>query len=93
MTQGDPQGRCTHVKFTYFKDSGKYYSEGELDFPYESDKPVLYYDICSRVRKMLQEGKRPGLIDGSNFHTLITVYTVFGPLQALFVRGKDNAIE
>ena len=73
----------THVKFVYFKESGKYYSEGALDFPY-----APFYDICTKVREMLKRGERPGLIDGHDFDVLCTVYTDVGPLPVLFVKER-----
>lgn len=57
------------VKLTYFKDTGKYYSEGE----YES-RCLQLYAIWDEVRDMLRKGKRPGLVDGHSFpYVLIEV--------------------
>ncbi|QSM00860.1 hypothetical protein YerA41_159 [Yersinia phage YerA41] len=44
------------VKLTYFKRSGKYYTEGE----YESEHKWLH-DITDEIRKMRSEGKLPGI--------------------------------
>lgn len=48
------------VKLTYFKQSGKYYSEGS----YETTRDDMY-GIFEEVRAMLDSGKRPGLVDGA----------------------------
>lgn len=81
----------THVKFVYFKENGKYYSEGEHEIPYEDDgKPAPFYRCLEIVQAMLDAGKRPGLVDGFGFNTLVTVYTVYGPLMWLFIRGEDR---
>lgn len=49
------------VKLTYFKKSGKYYSEGE----YESEVPEYHdWQIYEEVRKFQTDGKLPGLVDG-----------------------------
>ncbi len=57
------------VKLTYFKDTGKYYSEGE----YTSNKLQLF-EIFSEVRQMLASGTRPGLVDGKNeFYAVVDV--------------------
>lgn len=57
------------VKLTYFKLRGKFYSEGE----YESQESELF-EIVSEVRRMLQEGRLPGLQDGcSDFSVLVDV--------------------
>ena len=47
------------VKLTYFKPSGKYYSEGE----YESKK-LNPFEIYEEVKGMDDVGVRPGLITG-----------------------------
>lgn len=44
------------VKLTYFKRSGKYYSEGE----FETENQWLH-EITDEVRKMRADGKLPGL--------------------------------
>ncbi|BES79973.1 hypothetical protein [Yersinia phage vB_Yru_GN1] len=44
------------VKLTYFKRSGKYYTEGE----YESEHKWLH-DITDEIHKMRSEGKLPGI--------------------------------
>ena len=88
----------TCVTFVYFKDTGKYYSEGEVSVPYEppydkdsdAPEPVPFWEILERVRGMLRAGIRPGLIDGQDFHTLVTIYTEFGPLSYLYVRDQNG---
>ncbi len=57
------------VKLTYFKQSGKYYSDGE----YWSGKLALY-EIWEEVNEMLSSGKRPGLVNGKNeFYVTVDV--------------------
>ena len=56
------------AKLTYFKETGKYYSEGE----YDSSEDELY-KIWREVRKMQREGTLPGLTPGSKFHVLVKV--------------------
>lgn len=57
------------VKLTYFKHSGKFYTEGE----YVSQKLNLY-DIWDELKDMLRHGIRPGLIDGPcEFHVVVNV--------------------
>lgn len=93
-------GKVTHIELTYFKESGKYYSQGELDLPYEIRdhepekglQPVMFHVAVQVVEQMLRDGKRPGLIDGYDFHTLVTVFTEFGPLSCLFVRRADRTL-
>jgi hypothetical protein len=51
------------VSLTYFKHSGKYYTEGAFTVATGTG----YYDILEKVRKMLLDGKLPGLRDGSRF--------------------------
>jgi hypothetical protein len=47
------------VKLTYFKPSGKYYSEGE----YRTEKSELL-DIWDEVKQMRDEARLPGLCRG-----------------------------
>jgi len=52
------------IKLTYFKQSGKYYSEGDLEVT-NADRPWEIYD---QVRTLLKTRTLPGLIEGhSNF--------------------------
>lgn len=57
------------VKLTYFKESGKYYT----DEIYETDKEMMY-DVYDEVRQMQREGTLPGLVEGcgKEFTILIT---------------------
>jgi hypothetical protein len=71
----------THIKITYYKDSGKYYSEGEVDLP----ETVAFHEAIEIMKNKFIKGERPGLIDGSGFHALVTVFTEFGPLSWLFI--------
>ncbi len=48
------------VYLTYFKTSGKFYSQGTYE---TGDKPL--YKIWEEVRGFQEQGKLPGLIDGS----------------------------
>lgn len=92
LKKAEESVKSTHVKFTYFKLTGKYYSEGELDIPYEEGQPVSFYSCLHIIEQMLREGKRPGLVDGHDFHTLVTVYTEYGPLSHFFARREDGTL-
>lgn len=57
------------VELTYFKESGKYYSDGE----YVSEQEQLW-KIWEEVAEMFRRGERPGLVDGKQeFNTLVNV--------------------
>lgn len=84
--------KYTHVTLTYFKLSGKYYGQGEMQIPYEDDKPLPFHTCLNIVEQGLREGKRPGLVDGRDFHTLVTVYTEWGPGSHLFARREDYTL-
>lgn len=57
------------VKLTYFKYSGKYYSNGE----YDSDKEFIY-QIIDEVSQKVNLGRLPGLVEGANeFIVLVEV--------------------
>lgn len=49
-----------NVQLTYFKESGKYYSEGI----YQSSQLHLW-EIWDEVRELMKAGKLPGLVDGA----------------------------
>ena len=61
---------------TYFKESGKFYSSGDLEIeadPLETDKNTPYmYDVILQVRKMRDNGKLPGLTGGWDCYILIS---------------------
>jgi len=58
-----------NVKLIYFKDTGKYYSDGS----YLSQR-IHLWEIWDEVDQMFKKKKRPGLVDGNNeFYTLIEV--------------------
>ncbi|HEX9987061.1 MAG TPA: hypothetical protein VGE45_01080 [Chloroflexia bacterium] len=57
------------VELIYFKSSGKYYSEGQ----YETNREHMF-QIFDEVKEMRDQGKLPGLRDGSRgYHILVTV--------------------
>ncbi len=74
--------RITHIEIVYYKASGKYYSSGELDLEGEWE----FWKAIEHIKKnYIDIGKRPGLVDGDDYHWLITVYTEFGPLTWLYI--------
>lgn len=53
-----------NVKLTYFKKSGKYYSEGELEIA----DTIPVWEVYEQIRDLLKTRTLPGLIQGhSNF--------------------------
>lgn len=91
----------THVKLVYYRDSGKYYSEGETELP---DRVVFqgginhkirlaYHEALDAVEEMLNNGHRPGLVDGHDFHVLVTIYTEHGPLSVLMTRRTRGNLD
>jgi len=54
------------VKLTYFKDSGKYYSEARYASMNEFD-----YLVYREVREMVERGDLPGLRAGARFTVLV----------------------
>lgn len=88
--------KVTHIKLTYFKTSGKYYSEGELDLPYAGgateSRPLMFHEALERVVLELNAGRRPGLVDGMDFDVLVEVFTELGPFYHLFVRDEDGYV-
>lgn len=57
------------VQLTYFKDSGKFYTEGEY-----MSKKLNMFEIFEEVEHMLAAGSRPGLVSGRNeFYAVVNV--------------------
>lgn len=57
------------VELTYFKQSGKYYGDGE----YISNQEHLFM-IWDELSEMFARGERPGLVNGKQFfNTLVNV--------------------
>lgn len=52
------------VTIQYFKPSGKYYSEGEVDVP-----GPYFHNVVDQVRALFRRGQRPGLVDGELYFT------------------------
>lgn len=70
------------VKFTYYKKSGKYYSEGEKSYSTE----LNYYELYQAIVKDLDNGIRPGLVDGAlEFYCVVS-----GPVNFLVKPAKEN---
>jgi hypothetical protein len=58
-----------NVKLVYFRESGKYYDDGE----YDSHKEHIH-EIFEEVEDLSREGKLPGFVAGHNqYHVLIDV--------------------
>jgi hypothetical protein len=57
------------VKITYFKKSGKYYTDGEY-----TTQMLQMYEIWEELQQMFDNGKRPGLVDGVlEFYAVVEV--------------------
>lgn len=56
------------VKLTYFKRSGKYYSEGSYQTNYKHN-----YEIYDEVRTKLNSGNLPGLVEHHSTDYLVLV--------------------
>ncbi len=68
------------IKLSYFKASGKWYSDGE----YET-KCDFGYETWDEVRRMITQRHLPGLVDGcSEFIVLITLPEYAGLQHLLF---------
>ena len=65
------------VEFTYFKKSGKYYSDGKATLEAPS-----WYDVVELIKTIHKEGNLPGLVSGAKeFHIMADIAGV----PALFV--------
>jgi hypothetical protein len=57
------------VQLTYFKRSGKFYDKSE--FQAYANWPL--YEIWNLVRKLREEGRLPGLVDGAGREFMILI--------------------
>lgn len=72
------------VELTYFKEgSGKFYSSAEYE-------PIAqeFYAALTEIKELLKKGSRPGLVNGHEFHVLVTIYWENGSLPHLFTRDQ-----
>lgn len=63
------------VKLYYMKESGKYYSTGELHLrrsEVTADPAKSWYNATETVRNMVDSGNLPGLIPGSQFDVFMS---------------------
>ncbi|AIX13112.1 hypothetical protein NW77_104 [Erwinia phage phiEa2809] len=69
-----PNPTKLEMRLDYFKESGKYYSEGFLyiDRPKPGKEAESYMEFMDQVRGLLDKGELPGLVKGSRFEVLIT---------------------
>uniref|UniRef100_A0A6M3LQH1 Uncharacterized protein n=1 Tax=viral metagenome TaxID=1070528 RepID=A0A6M3LQH1_9ZZZZ len=71
------------VELTYFKESGKYYSEGSYETP-----EISLYQIFEQVKLLIDTKKLPGLMEGhSDFYVLVDVPSHPNRRPRLFVPG------
>jgi len=71
----------TEVHLIYFKDSGKYYSEGHCNIDKEE-----FWEVVEEIEQMLANGIRPGLGNRFEFHVFAEIFAKNGPLPQLFIR-------
>jgi hypothetical protein len=67
------------VQFSYFKQSGKFYSEGEANIEGET-----LADVLINILSMLKQGTRPGIADGHDLDVHVVVHTEHGEVPAMF---------
>jgi hypothetical protein len=74
------------VNLTYFKQTGKYYAEGD----YVTERENLW-EIFGEVKTKLDKGDRPGLVDGKNtFYAVINVPDHPKDHPFLIVPGREE---
>ena len=56
------------IKLTYFKPSGKYYTDGE----YQTER-AQWWDVIDEIKEMRRGGKLPGFCEGGGKWSIIHV--------------------
>lgn len=59
------------IKLQYFKESGKFYAEGELEIPKYWVTKYMFSQIYKYVRTLMRHSQLPGLVPN---HSAFTVY-------------------
>jgi len=54
------------VKLNYFRETGKWYSEGEYD-----TERILLFEIFEEVKQLRDTKKLPGLMEGHSFYFVL----------------------
>lgn len=70
-----PSPQFIYVKLYYMKDSGKFYSEGELILnrgEAQAEPAKNWMLAMDQVRALLDSGNLPGLVKGSKFEVFVT---------------------
>lgn len=70
-----PSPQFIYVKLYYVKESGKYYSEGELVLnrgEAESNPAKSWMEAMDKIRYLLDSGNLPGLVKGVRFEVFVT---------------------
>lgn len=70
-----PNPQVLTVNLYYMKESGKYYSTGELHLPrseVDANPAKSWYNAVETVRKMVDEGNLPGLVSGSRYDVFMS---------------------
>ncbi|MDF4164726.1 hypothetical protein P3446_13295 [Escherichia coli] len=70
-----PSPQYIHIKLYYMKDSGKYYSEGELVLnrgEAEAEPAKSWMDTMDKIRYLLDSGNLPGLVKGARYEVFVT---------------------
>lgn len=64
------------IRLDYFKESGKWYSEGFVAIDKPEDGPVAeaesWYEFLQHVRELMAKRELPGLVKGSQFEVMVT---------------------
>lgn len=70
-----PNPQVLTVTLYCMKDSGKYYSTGELHLPrseVDADPAKSWYNAVETVRKMVDDGNLPGLVSGARYNVFMS---------------------
>ncbi|EJS6254388.1 hypothetical protein N1226_004121 [Escherichia coli] len=70
-----PSPQFIDIKLYYMKDSGKYYSEGELVLnrgEAEAEPAKSWMDTMDKIRYLLDSGNLPGLVKGARYEVFVT---------------------
>lgn len=75
------------VYLTYFKESGKYYSSGEMEVP-DGLEP---FEVHRVVRLRAADRKLPGLIENhSDYHVYVEIEGDEGPARLIPIQPKKE---
>ncbi len=81
------------IKFTYFRNGGKFYTEEEIKYTDNESVVGVGYRGIERADRFLSEKSWPGLVEGAKeFHVLVDILDMEGNSLAQYLRINQRLV-